>query len=338
MTSTAEGTPPSDAGEVDDSRQMKALMRLFRRAGESEISERGAVGTAGGEALVTEGDPDAAGRPTRADGAFLGLGITATTLGLCLLLFFAYVYSFSGFQETRSQHALLNEYTTTDRAKLLSARQQANGQPAGVLQIPTLGVKQVVVQGSTATDLLKGPGLVPGTAPPGSLGNAVIAGHREIAGAPFANLARLHPGDQVYVTTVLGRYDFEVTQVGQARPGAPDPMSPKRHPELTLVTSSPSLPGGRLFVVSKLLSTPNSAQIPRRPPTVTERRLDGDGSAVTPAILLGVLFGLVVVATLLAYRKWRANAWAIYLLTTPVTVAAALLWYGQLIRLLPGTM
>lgn len=336
MTATAEGVPSSEAGEVDDSRQLKALSRLFRRAAEGDEAVRT-------DRSAQDDDESAAGpaRPsgrTRAEGAFVGVGVTATTLGLCFLLFFAYVYSFSGFQQTRSQHALLNEYSTSDRAQLLSVRPQPNGQPVGILQIPTLGIKQVVVQGSTATDLLKGPGLVPGTAPPGSLGNAVIAGHRQIAGSPFHNLARLRAGDRVYMTTALGRYDYEVTQVGQARPGAPDPMSPNRHPELTLVTSSPTLSGGRLYVVSKLLSTPNSAHIPHTPPTVAQRQLNGDGSAATPAVLLGVLFGLVVVITLLAYRKWRANAWAIYLLTTPVTVAAALLWYGQLIRLLPGTM
>ena len=58
------------------------------------------------------------------------------------------------------------------------------GQPAGVITIPALGLTQVVVEGTTATDLLKGPGLMPGTARPGSLGNSVMAGHRTIAGSP----------------------------------------------------------------------------------------------------------------------------------------------------------
>ena len=66
--------------------------------------------------------------------------------------------------------------------------------------------------------------------------------------------------------------------------------------------------------------------------------MQGDSSADLPAILLGLLLVIVLIGTFLAYRRWLDNRWAIYLLTTPVAVAAALLWYAQLIRLLPGTM
>jgi LPXTG-site transpeptidase (sortase) family protein len=318
-----------------------ALARRFRRQ-TGPAGEDGTNGSGNQDVAAANGaeasEVAAAGKAARLDGAFVGLGITATTVGLCLLLFFAYVYAFSGFQEARQQHALLNEYNTSQRAQLLSGKDLAAGQPAGILQIPDLGLKQVVVRGSTASDLLLGPGLMPGTAQPGSLGNAVIAGHRSIAGAPFANLYRLRAGDHVIVTTVQGRFVYQVDRVGQARPGAPDPISPNRHPELTLVTSSPSLSGGRLYVVAKLLSTPVRVAIPRRPPSVAERGLHGDSSADLPAILLGLLLGVVLLGTFLAYRKWRDNRWSIYLLTTPVAVAAALLWYAQLIRLLPGTM
>jgi sortase A len=317
------------------------LTQRFRRETES-ASEDDKNGSRDQPADTTTGtessDVPISGKTGRLDGAFVGLGITATTLGLCLLLFFAYVYNFSGFQETRQQRALLNEYTTSQREQLLSGKALAEGKPAGILQIPNLGLKQVVVHGSTASDLLLGPGLMPGTAQPGSLGNAVIAGHRRIAGAPFADLYRLRPGDHVIVTTVHGRFVYQVERVGQARPGAPDPISPNRHPELTLVTSSPSLAGGRLYVVAKLLSTPVSVAIPRSPPSVAERGLQGDSSADLPAILLGLLLVIVLIGTFLAYRRWLDNRWAIYLLTTPVAVAAALLWYAQLIRLLPGTM
>ena len=74
------------------------------------------------------------------------------------------------------------------------------------------------------------------------------------------------------MATGLGKYDYRVVTVGSARPGAPDPISPSRHPRLTLVTSGGAAAGnGRTYVVAALTSVPNTARVPRRPPTTAER-------------------------------------------------------------------
>ena len=196
-----------------------------------------------------------------------------STAGLCLLLFLVYVYGFSSLQEQRAQRALLNQFTLSTRHTILSGGVPADGRPAGVLTIPAIKLTQVVVQGTTATDLLAGPGLMPGTARPGSLGNSVIAGHRTIAGSPFADLNRLRPGDRILVVSGLGKYDYRVIAVGSVRPGARDPISPNRHPRLTLVTSGgTAASNGRTYVVASLTNTPNQFRVPRHPPTAAERR------------------------------------------------------------------
>jgi LPXTG-site transpeptidase (sortase) family protein len=274
---------------------------------------------------------------TRPPSTLLWIGLFASTLGLCALLFVVYVDGFSSLQQHREQRILLNAFTSSDRAKLLTGRGIAEGQPAGVLTIPAIGLRQVLVQGTNATDLLKGPGLMPGTAPPGSLGNAVIAGHRTIAGSPFARIGYLQTGDRIQVVTPHGSYRYRVIAVGSARPGAHDPTSPNRHPRLTLVTSG-SGGDGRLYVVASLVTTPNDLRIPRVPPSSSERGLSGDAAAVLPSILWGLLLAAGFAATLWAYQRYRGRHWTVYLLSTPVLLALTFVWYGNLVRLLPGTM
>ncbi|MHB8439345.1 MAG: sortase, partial [Acidimicrobiales bacterium] len=233
-------------------------------------------------------------RPVSAPGAepagmrMLYGGLLISTVGLCALLFVGYVSVFSGFEQQRAQHGLLDLFNTPAKAQLLSGRVPPEGSPVGVLDIPALGLSEVVVEGTSATDLLKGPGVMPGTAQPGSPGNAVIAGHRTIAGAVFAHLDTLRRGDRIRVVTSKGSYTYLVERSGTALPGHVDPTSPVRQPVLTLVTSRAGGPG-RTFVRAKLLGTPGPVAVPRRPPALAQRGLAGDPDAVLPTALWGVL-------------------------------------------------
>jgi sortase A len=267
----------------------------------------------------------------------LRAGLAASTAGLCLLLFAGYVYTFSTLQQHRDQHIVLNQFTSGNRTTILTAKTVPEGEPAGVLTVPAIGLTQVFVEGASATDLLKGPGLMPGTARPGSLGNSVIAGHRTIAGSPFGKLHLLQRGDRIVVVTSQGRYLYRVLAVGTTRTGQRDPTSPTRRPRLTLVTSNPS-GNGRLFVVAALRTTPNRLPIPRHRPTLAERGLSGDSAAVVPSILWGLFLAAAFAATFYAYWRYRGRHWSVYLLSTPVLLAITFVWYGSLIRLLPGTM
>lgn len=278
----------------------------------------------------------------RAERNLLWLGLTSVTVGLCVVLFVGYVFVFSGFQERRHQTVLLGDFHTKGARAALIGEVPAEGDPVGILQIPALGLRQVIVEGTSATDLLQGPGIMPGTARPGTRGNAVIAGRRSAAGAPFADIGSLRPGDRIIVTTGLGRYVYHVTRVATASTGSTDPVSETRQARVTLVTSNPAyLPTGRLYVVAKLSGSPASGPataIPRHGPDVTERGLSGDPGAVWPSLLWGLALAAALGATIWAYQRWRQHVWAIYLLTTPIVLALALVWYSNLIRLLPATL
>ncbi len=85
------------------------------------------------------------------------------------------------------------------------------GDPIARIEMPTIGVDNIVVAGVEKSDLKKGPGHYPETPLPGQLGNAAIAGHRTTYGQPFFNVDKLRNGDEIVVTTVDGRYVYRVT-------------------------------------------------------------------------------------------------------------------------------
>jgi len=275
----------------------------------------------------------------REDRSMLAVALTCCTVGICLLAFLVYAYVFTGLQEARQQRALVNQFQSPAEAKLLSGKVPPEGEPAAVLQIPALHLTQVVVEGTSAPDLLKGPGVMIGAALPGTKGNAVIAGRRSTAGSPFARLTSLRPGDRIVVATGLGKFDYRVEQLGSAEAGATDPVGPTRSGQLTLVTSNSGVfPTGRDYVIAKLVSPAATAFVPRTPPPMDQRALSGDGAYVLPSLLWGILFGLALVASFIAYRRAPGQVWSIYLLTTPILLAVALVWFANLFLLLPATL
>ena len=89
-----------------------------------------------------------------------------------------------------------------------------NGDALAKIEIPRIGVNNIVVAGVETGDLKRGPGHFPDTPLPGQLGNAAIAGHRTTYGQPFRNVDQLQVGDEIRMTTLSGVFIYKVT--GQA--------------------------------------------------------------------------------------------------------------------------
>ncbi|WP_051063310.1 class E sortase [Ilumatobacter nonamiensis] len=89
--------------------------------------------------------------------------------------------------------------------------QVENGDALARIEIPEIGVDDIVVAGVDKGDLQKGPGHFPDTPMPGQLGNSAIAGHRTTYGQPFRNVDQLEPGDEIRVTTLSGTFVYSVT-------------------------------------------------------------------------------------------------------------------------------
>ena len=90
----------------------------------------------------------------------------------------------------------------------------------GTIEIPKIGISKSIYEGITLTTLDHGPGHWPGTAMTGKFGNVVIAGHRVSHDRPFRNLDQLVEGDDVFLTTSDGRFDYKVTGIEIVTPDA----------------------------------------------------------------------------------------------------------------------
>ncbi|CAB4827188.1 MAG: sortase [Actinobacteria bacterium] len=265
-------------------------------------------------------------------------GLIITVLGLSLILFVVYVFAFTNLKEARAQRQLLNVFTTPAGAVPLSGQLPPDGAPAAILTIPSLDIKEVVVQGSSATQTALGPGLMTQAARPGTIGNAVILGRRTTSGAPFKNLSNLQKGQGFTIASGLGSFNYVVTRTGTVQAGAQDPASPVNKAQVTLMTSSePYGATGTTYVVARQTNTPGAAEKPKYQPANYQRGLSGDPAAIPASIILGVLYVLAIIATVLAYRRYRHSIWTVYVLSTPILLAIAFWWFQNLYLLLPAT-
>jgi sortase A len=89
-------------------------------------------------------------------------------------------------------------------------RRSEPGDPLGRIRMPSIGVTEVFVDGTSAADLRKGPGHYPGTPLPGQRGTVGIAGHRTTYGAPFHDLDSLRRGDRIELEMPYGRFEYRV--------------------------------------------------------------------------------------------------------------------------------
>ena len=90
----------------------------------------------------------------------------------------------------------------------------------GSIEIPKIGLTADMWEGIRLSTLDNGPGHWPGTAMPGQVGNAVIAGHRVSHHADFRHLDDLVAGDDVIMTTPSGRFVYKVISSEIVKPDA----------------------------------------------------------------------------------------------------------------------
>jgi sortase A len=85
------------------------------------------------------------------------------------------------------------------------------GAAIGRLSIPRLGLNMVMVNGTDAGTLKKGPGRDPRTFMPGEGQLVYVAGHRTTYSAPFSDIDDLRSGDRVTVRVPYATFVYRVT-------------------------------------------------------------------------------------------------------------------------------
>jgi sortase A len=115
---------------------------------------------------------------------------------------------------------------TEDPARRLASaaraldRRTRPGRALGRIRIPAIGLDQVVVDGTDAASLRKGPGHYPSAPLPGAHGTVAIAGHRTTYGAPFRRIDRVRPGQTITVEMPYGRFAYRVERTRIVAPTA----------------------------------------------------------------------------------------------------------------------
>jgi sortase A len=260
-------------------------------------------------------------------------------VGIFAALFVVYEFAITPLIEQNAQASLLALFQQTIKTTTLDAPGASpdEGSPVALIGIPSIGLTQVVIEGTTPSDLKTGPGHLMDTPLPGEAGNVVIAGRRTTYGGPFANLDELARGDIVKFDTGQGAVTYIVNTVEHVGAGATDPVLDTPDNRLTLVTSDPAyLASGRLVVEASLQGRPLDVAS-RRPVLVgtADLGLTGDPLGLALGVVWAELLGLTV------YLAWRyRHRWSpevLYLLAAPVVLILAVLTFSSLDLMLPGT-
>ena len=147
------------------------------------------------------------------------------------------------------QEKLLHKWKTQSTSALAYDRALTK------LSIPRIGLRAVVLEGTSRHSLLLGPGHMPGSAVPGTSGNAVIAGHRDTF---FRHIDRLRYGDDIYLSKGGKQFRYVVTGRRVVESNDLSVLRATQDGELTLITCFPTHAIGpaprRLIVVAKLMA------------------------------------------------------------------------------------
>lgn len=212
------------------------------------------------------------------------------------------------------------------------------GDPVAYLSIPAIGLRQVVVEGTTSSNLFAGPGHRRDTPLPGQRGVSVLMGRRAAFGGPFARLDDLEAGDTIEVTTGQGEYEFEVMGIRRDGDPLPAPLE-EGGARITLATAAgtPFFPSGVLRVDAELKGEGDpgpatwAGDLPR-----SEQLFGTDRShlwllALWLEVLLAALVGVVW-----AWHRWgRPQAWVV---GCPAVLVLSLFVAGHLAELLPNVL
>lgn len=264
-----------------------------------------------------------------------GIGVGLVLLAVVVLGFAGYLYLLSGVQEARSQ-AILFTRLQAQLAQIggivAPLGPTAAGSPIAILDMPTIGIHDmVVVEGTSPENLMLGPGHLRDTPYPGQAGVCEIFGRRATFGGPFARLDQLRPGAVIETFTAQGESTYTVEAVGNSKERIVDPAPNQL---LLFTASSPVVPSYYVEVDAHLTTAPRPSPGVVHQITAQELVLAGDNGALVLTWTWALALVLVSAGATFAVARW--SPWAAYLVIVPV--ALAVLWnlYQNLAALLPN--
>jgi sortase A len=305
-------------------------------------AKEGAAASANGKAPAKQPGANArAGvKPRAGDVTIRSVGVALTLLAVVVLGFVGYLYFLSGVQEARAQTTLyagfqyqLSQAIAPTGPIGATGQPVAAGSPIALLDIPAIGIKNmVVVQGTSPENLTLGPGHLRDTPLPGQAGISVVFGRRATFGAPFSDLPLLGKGDLITAITSQGMARYQVIATSDSAKPVPFSQIPN---QLLLVTAdSRFAPAHYVEVEAKLLTTvqPEPGDLPTVGPA--EVALGRDPYALIPGMAWA--FALAAAALLGSFLAARWSRWPAWIATIPIILAIVWNLYQCLAALLPN--
>jgi sortase A len=164
--------------------------------------------------------------------------------------YIAWVLWGTGLYTARQQDALRGELQERIADPRTRPGRTLPGDAYAILRIPRIELNEVVVQGTGTEALQKGPGHYLATADPWEdRGRVGIAGHRTTYGAPFWSLDRVRTGDDIFLLTEFGGFQYRVTGIRTILPTQTEVLEPTRKPSLVLTTCTPRFSAAQRLVV-----------------------------------------------------------------------------------------
>ena len=284
-----------------------------------------------------------------------GIGSAILIVSACLLGFVVWLAFLSKLHYDRAQHAAYDALRATLAAGTapVGPTQVVNpnvagspsvlvpsGTPVAVLSIPGIGLRAVVLQGTTGSVLENGPGHLRDTQMPGQVGISVIMGRRAAYGGPFSKLSTLNPGDPLTVVTGQTVAHFTVLDLRRGGDASPPPPATGQS-RMILVTAdgAPFAPSGMLYVDADLTSKPQPA-----PPMVlsatdlapSENAMGTESQAWLPIVLWGQLLLLVTIGLSWLRNEW--GRWQTWIIAVPLLGYVILSISDEVTRLLPNLL
>lgn len=149
--------------------------------------------------------------------------------------------------------------------------------PWGRIEISTIGLAAMILEGIEEKTLRRAVGHFPGTALPGQPGNVALAGHRDTF---FRALRNIRKDDEITLETLDGSYRYRVESAKVVDPEDTEVLDDSDDAVLTLVTCYPFAFVGsapKRFVVRSILLRP---ALPKQPGSAqpSPNQLRGDSS------------------------------------------------------------
>jgi LPXTG-site transpeptidase (sortase) family protein len=161
----------------------------------------------------------------------------------------------------REESVSQDEWAPARKSSYQKSLSQRTGSPIGRLQIPSIDLSVIVLEGTGRWTLNRAVGHIDGTALPGESGNVGIAGHRD---SFFRGLRNISENDKITLTTLEGTYQYRVNDIEIVTPSDVRVLNPTPQPSLTLVTCYPFYFVGdapkRFIVKAQLIGEEKSLQ------------------------------------------------------------------------------